>query len=191
MRSTLAVAALVSLLPALTAAQSPRPTIGFALDASFEIGGDDFLEVAFTNGRSQTVRAGQGGTLSVGGIVRPSAASPLSLRGTVGFKYLTTAADNANIRFTRVPLELTGSYELPNGVRAGAGVVYHARNRFTGDGFVPDESFTSSPGATVELGYKFIALTYTALSYKAPGTPKIDGSSVGVQLLWTPSRSRR
>lgn len=191
--------ALLILMPALLQAQttgpsrvaSTRPTLGLAVDASFELGGDDFLEVAFTNGGTQKLRAGQGGTLAVGGILRPSATSPLSLRGTVGFKYVTTAADNANITFTRIPLELVGSYHFPTGVRAGAGVVYHAANRFKGDGFVPDESYSSSPGVTAEVGYKFLALTYTALSYKVNGGPSFDGSSIGVQLLWTPTRRTR
>jgi hypothetical protein len=191
MRSSVLAGALLALLPTLAVAQARRPDLGLAIDGSFEIGGDDFLEVAFTNGSTQKVRAGQGGTLAIGGILRPSVTSPISLRGTLGFKYLTTAADNANITFTRIPLELVGSYHLPNGVRAGAGVVFHVLNRFNGDGFVRDETFTSSPGVTAEVGYKYVALTYTRLSYKASGTPSIDGGSVGVQFLWTPSRKQK
>jgi hypothetical protein len=194
MRARLLAGSLLCLLPTLIGAQaaaSSRPTLGFALTAAFELGGDDFLKVAFTNGSTQKLRAGQGGTLSIGGLLRPSVTSPLSLRGTVGFKYVTTAADDANIMFTRVPLELVGSYQMPNGVRAGAGVVYHANNRFRGDGFLPNESFSSSPGVTAEVGYKVLAVTYARVSYTPTGGRAIDGSSVGVKLVWTPTRKQR
>ena len=167
------------------------PTLGFVLDGTIEMGGDDYLEVVFTDGGTQKLRAGQGGTIAVGGIVRPREGSPLSLRGTIGFKYVTTAADNANVRFTRFPIELVGSYQHPRGPRAGAGVVYHAGNKFYGDGFFDDETYPGAAGFTAELGYKAFALTYTALSYKLQGGPSIDGGSIGAQLLWTPSRKRR
>lgn len=166
------------------------PFLGFALDATFEFGGDDFLEVFFTDGDSQTIKAGQGGTLSLGGLLRPNDASPLSLRGTVGIKYVTTAADNANIRFTRIPIELVGSYDFPNGMRAGAGLVSHVNNRFNGDGFVDDVSFGAATGFTAEVGYKAIALTYTALDYTTSGGQSFNGGSIGVQLLWTPKGKR-
>lgn len=167
------------------------PSLGFALDFSIEFGGDDFLEVFFTDGTSQQIKAGQGGTAAIGGVLRPSVASPLSLRGTLGIKYVTTAADNANIRFTRIPIELVGSYDFRNGMRAGAGFVYHANNQFNGDGFVPDATFDATSGFTAELGYKAIALTYTALEYSAGGGPSFNGGSLGVQLLWTPKRKPR
>lgn len=166
------------------------PFLGFALDATIEFGGDDFLEVFFTDGTSQQIKAGQGGTLSIGGLLRPSDASPLSLRGTLGIKYVTTAADNANIRFTRIPIELVGSYDFPNGMRAGAGLVSHVNNSFNGDGFVPDASFGAATGFTAEVGYKAIALTYTALDYTTSGGQSFNGGSIGVQLLWTPKGKR-
>ena len=167
------------------------PTLGFVLDATVERGGDDFLEVAFTNGGTQKLQAGDGGTIAVGGIIRPSEGSPLSLRGTLGFKFVLTAADDANVRFTRFPIELVGSYQHPRGPRAGAGVVYHAGNKFYGDGFFDDETYPGAAGFTAELGYKAVAVTYTAISYQAQGGPSFDGGSIGVQLLWTPLRKRR
>jgi hypothetical protein len=180
-------------VPASAPAKSAQPersglSLGFALDASFEFGGDDFLEVLFTDGTSQQIKAGQGGTIAIGGILRASEASPLSLRGTLGLKYVTTAADNANIRFTRIPVEVVGSYAFPNGMRAGAGLVHHANNQFTGDGFLPDATFDANTGFTAEVGYKAIALTYTALDYTGSGGQSFNGGSIGVQLLWTPTR---
>ncbi|MFN0097047.1 MAG: hypothetical protein ACKVS7_00110 [Gemmatimonadaceae bacterium] len=173
------------------AAARSGPTLGFALDLNFEFGGDDFLEVFFTSGDSQKIKAGQGGTIAVGGILRPNASSPLSLRGTLGFKFVTTAADNANIMFTRIPLEVVGGYDFPNGMRVGAGLVYHVNNEFNGDGFVPDASFDPAAGFTAEVGYKSVALTYTALDYAIDGGPSFNGGSIGFQFLWTPKRKQR
>ena len=181
---------LAAIAPLAAQSASSGPTLGFALDFTVEFGGDDFLEVFFTDGTSQQIKAGQGGTLSVGGLLRPSAASPLSLRGTLGYKFVTTAADNANIRFTRIPIELVGSYDFPNGVRAGVGLVSHVNNRFNGDGFVSDASFDATTGFTAEVGWKAIALTYTALDYTTSGGQSFNGGSVGVQLLWTPKGKR-
>ncbi len=192
--------AAIALMPTIVtsqaapSAQSPArtgPTLGFALDLGVEFGGDDFLEVFFTNGGSQKLRAGQGGTLAVGGILRPNEGSPLSLRGTVGFKFVTTAADNANIMFTRIPVELVGSYAFPNAMRVGLGVVHHANNRFKGDGYVDDATFEPATGFTAEIGYKALAVTYTALEYRVRGGQPFNGGSIGAQLLWTPQRKRR
>jgi hypothetical protein len=69
--------------------------------------------------------------------------------------------------------------------------VHHASNSFEGDGFVPDVKFDPATGFTAEVGYKAIALTYTALDYKLAGGNPIDGSSIGVQLLWTPRFKRK
>jgi hypothetical protein len=49
------------------------PTVGFATDLTVEMGGDDFLEVLFTDGGTQKIRAGQGGTVDIGGILKSQA----------------------------------------------------------------------------------------------------------------------
>jgi len=167
---------------------STGPTFGFALDLSIEYGGDEVAETFFTNGESQKMLAGQGGTLAIGGIFRPRAASPFSLRGTVGIKYVTTAADNADIKMTRIPLEFVGSYGFPNGARVGAGLVHHASIRFDADGLGPNVDFDPATGATLEVGYKAIALTYTIMNYRDELGNDFNAGNFGLQLLWTPGR---
>jgi hypothetical protein len=204
MRPT-AIVAVVTLVPSLLIAQpapangppapapTPRsgPTLGFVTDVSLEMGGDDILTVAFTNGENQTIRAGDGGTLAIGGILRPSAGSPLSLRATAGIKFSGTAADDANIFFLRAPVELVGTYALTNGARIGAGLVSHVWNRYKGDGFFPDQSYAAATGFTAEVGYKAFAVTYTTMTYKQQGGASYDAGSFGLQALWTPKRKRR
>jgi hypothetical protein len=200
----LAIVAVIAVFPALLTAQgapapmqpaaasAPRsgPTLGFVTDFSLELGGDDILTVAFTNGEEQTIRAGDGGTLAIGGILRPSAASHFSLRATAGIKFSGTAADDANIFFLRAPVELVGSYALSNGARVGGGVVSHVWNRYKGDGFFPDQSYAATTGFTAEIGYKAVAVTYTAITYTQQGGPSFNAGSVGLQALWSPKRKR-
>ena len=186
-----AQAAPVPVPPAAASAPRSGPTLGFLTDFSLEFGGDDILTVAFTSGDKQTIRAGDGGTLAIGGILRPSAASPFSLRATAGIKFSGTAADDANIFFLRAPVELVGSYALPNGARVGGGLVSHVWNRYKGDGFFPDQSYAATTGFTAEIGYKAVAITYTAITYKQQGGPSFDAGNLGLQALWSPKRKRR
>lgn len=52
------------------------------------------------------MRAGQGGYIAVSGQLEFAQVKNLLLRGSIGFKYNTTAAENANIRLTRMPITL-------------------------------------------------------------------------------------
>ena len=121
--------------------------------------------------------------------MRPSYASPLGLRATVGFKYQTTAADNAHITFTRVPIELVASYDLPNDLWIGAGLVHHTAVKFRGDGIGPDVEFDDATGGTAEAGWRWVALTYTALQYKDEAGGEYNAGVFGLSFIATlPSR---
>lgn len=161
------------------------PSVGLFLDGTLEMGGDRVAETFFEDGDSQTMRAGQGGSVSAGLELRPSAASPFAVRGTVGFKYVTTAATNVDIKLTRIPIEVVGTYTLPNGVFAGAGVVHHARIRFDGGGLAEDVDFDPATGATVEAGWKWIALTYTHLTYTDEFGNEYDAGAPGISVRGT------
>lgn len=161
--------------PAAPAAHRPlRPVVEFGI----EFGGDKVATVTFTNGEQQSVRAGQGGTLAAGVLYEPSATVPVSLRATVGFKFQTTAADNVSIWMRRYPVELVGSWHLTPQVRVGAGYVRHLRPRFTAEGLVPDIPFADGNGATVELAYSYLALTWTAMKYRG-----LDANAIGATLI--------
>tara|TARA_R110000868_G_scaffold259361_5_gene517306 strand:+ start:66913 stop:67152 length:240 start_codon:yes stop_codon:yes gene_type:complete len=77
--------------------------IGVAL----ELGGDNVAEIQFENGDSQDVKAGQGGSIAIGAEVQVPSIKFLLLQGTIGIKYVTTQADIAHIRLTRIPIEFT------------------------------------------------------------------------------------
>jgi hypothetical protein len=76
----LSALAAVALVTAPLSAQKPgaladtRAPHRFAwvLDATFEYGGDPVVEVTFTDGSTQKITAGQGGTFSFGADFRPT-----------------------------------------------------------------------------------------------------------------------
>ncbi len=175
---------LLAVLPKGNAQESEKPVVAnFLVEGGIEFGGDVVLTVTFTNGEDQTMRAGQGGYLAVGGNFEFPNVKHLMVRSTVGFKYVTTAADDANIRLTRLPITLVPYLKIKEDFRVGVGVSTHQLIRFNGDGFVEDVQFSGSLGPRVEVGYKGIALTYTSLRYKT-STESLSASSVGLSATY-------
>ena len=163
----------------------PRgPFVGFLVEATGEFGGDVVATTLFDDGSTQETHGGQGVTAAVGLRLRPRVDSPLGLRATVGFKYVTTKATNADITFTRVPIEVVGSYNVKDDFWVGGGYVHHTAVRYRGDGIGPDADFDDAGGATVEAGWRGIALTYTAIRYTHQNN-EYDGGSFGVSFTHT------
>jgi hypothetical protein len=186
----LAAAALALLVTAPLAAQQnaaavpAKPhTFGWVLEGSLEMGGDLLGELLFTDGSTQKIYFGQGGTAAFGFELRPAALPNFGVRSTVGIKFTTNASENADISFTRIPVEVVGSYYLPRDWRVGAGLAYHASAKFNGDGFAPDVTYDPAAGATLELGWRWAALTYTSMEYKANGD-SFDASAIGASFTW-------
>jgi len=158
------------------------PKLGFTFEADFEYGGDDYATVSFTDGSSQDVKAGQGLTLALGGQYKPSGESPFGVRATMGYKFVTTAASNADIGIERLVFEVLGNYRWPSNWWVGAGITRHTNIKFTGDGFAPDVNFDDATGPTVEVGWKWLALSYTNIEYKDEFGFNYDASSFGLTL---------
>jgi hypothetical protein len=158
--------------------------VNFLLEGGIEYGGDEILEVTFTNGDTQKVLAGQGGYVAVGGEFTLPSVKALSLRASIGYKYNTTAADNADITLTRIPINLIPYWNLNKDIRLGIGITTHQFIQFDGDGFVPDIDFESSIGPRIEFAYKFIALTYTQIDYRIPSNASVSAGSFGVSVSY-------
>jgi hypothetical protein len=164
-------------------AQDDGARFGFALEADLEYGGDDFATVSFTDGSSQHIKTGQGVTLALGGHFKPSEGSPFGIRATVGYKFVTTAAQNADIGIERTVIEALGSYRLASDVWFAAGVTHHSGIEFDGDGFGPDLEFDDATGLTAEIGWKWIALSYTNMDYQDEFGGEWDASNLGLTLI--------
>jgi hypothetical protein len=169
------------LLHAQTKSNSQKP-VRFLLGAALEFGGDNLAEVYFTDGSTQTMNAGQGGTLFAGGQLRLTKNEKLFLRGSIGIKYLTTKADNAHIRITRIPLALTINYLPVKKLRLATGIVTHQAINLKFDGVGQDAKFTSVPGLQFEAGYGVFALSYTAMTYKDGSNASYRANAIGLTI---------
>ncbi len=174
--------------PSPAPAPAPAPAVALVLEGGIEFGGDKIVELTFTNGETQTLTAGQGGTIAIGAQFQPAAIPRLSVAATVGYKFVTNASENADIGITRVPLELVGRWQLNGDWSLGAGLVRHASVRVNGDGFFPDATLDASTGATVELGWRWAALTWTTIEYTDPSGGVHDAGSIGLSARWVRQR---
>ena len=151
-------------------------------EIAVEFGGDEVVELLFTNGNSQTLRAGQGLTAAAGLRVQPVPTVPVSGFAQVGYKFLLNASDNADIRLTRFPIEVGVHGHITPDVWAEAAYTRHLSVSLNGDGFFPDEEFDSSNGVTLGAGWRWIGASYTIINYTAQNGTEIDASNVGITL---------
>jgi hypothetical protein len=162
---------------------APAPsTFGFVLEGAAEFGGDEVARVYFDDDSSQSVDTGQGLSAAVGFYMRP--APQWSVRATVGYKYVSTKASNANIYLDRVPVDLIASWHFANGIRIGAGGAWHTGIKFHGDNIAPDLKFDDAFGYTLEAGWRWIVASYTGMDYKDDYGYKYKADSYGVRLVW-------
>jgi hypothetical protein len=188
------VAVLFALLPVAVPAPlhaQGGPVASLVLEGGIEFGGSEVAEVTFTDGGTQKMYAGQGGTIAAGLLLRPRQESPLDVRATVGYKFVTTAGDNANITLTRVPIELIATYRVAPDWTVGGGLVRHSAISFNGDGFAPDFSFDDAMGATLEVAWRGVALSYTAMSYTDEGGNDYSAGAIGVSYRFIVNKTAR
>ncbi|MDQ3279554.1 MAG: hypothetical protein M3Q06_14610 [Bacteroidota bacterium] len=155
------------------------------IKGALELGGDDVAQIYFTNGDKQSVKAGQGGTLAVGGEFQIPSVEKLLFHATVGYKYVTTKAENAHIRLTRVPIQFTANWMVTKKLRLGAGMVTHQGIRFKADGIGQDTHFDGATGPTFEIAYSGIGLSYTAMTYKDPNQHSYSANAIGLTFSLT------
>ena len=108
-----------------------------------------------------------------------------------GLKWSPTAADDANIAFTRLPFTVLPFWKIKNHFRVGVGATAHLIPKFHGDGFVDDVKFSSSLGPRFEFGYKWIAITYSLMKYESEFDEVIDGNAFGVILSYSFSGKKK
>jgi hypothetical protein len=157
--------------------------LGLVGELDLEYGGDNVARVYYEDGSTQDVKAGQGGTLAVGAHYRPGMLRSLDVSGTLGYKFVTTAASNAHLGITRWVVQVLAVYDPVDQWWVGGGPVVHLGTRFSGDGLTSDVDFGSSLGFTVQGGWRWVGITYTHMEYKAFGA-KVDASAIGATLRW-------
>lgn len=173
-RKLFVTSALFFLTPANLAAQvsgietqtvsKPSP-VRFLIGAALELGGESIVEIEFEDGDTQDVRTGQGGSIGIGAEVQFPSLDFLVLQGTIGIKYVTTQADNAHIRLTRFPIELTANWLITDDIKIGAGITAHTNINFKSDGIGEDFSFDNALGPLFEASYAGFGLRFTSMTY--------------------------
>lgn len=164
--------------------QSDSTHARFLLDIGIHYGGDDIATVQFTNGDEQEMLAGQGIALALGGEFSIPNFKYALFRTTIGLKYSTTAADNANIMFLRYPLNLMAFAVPADDMRIGIGATSHLGAVLKGDDFFDDVKYDSSFGPRIEVGYKWVALIYENITFTDETGNEFDGSSFGISFSY-------
>jgi hypothetical protein len=159
--------------------------LGFVFETDLEYGGDDAVDVYYTDGSTSKINAGQGVTLLLGAHYRPIGL-PVDFMVTAGYKFIGTEDRNSNLGLYRTVFKLTGTYQLPKRFWVDAGPVWHIDTKLKGDGYVPDIPFQNAVGATVGFGWRFIGVSYTYIRYKPEQAQAQDlnASSIGVNLAF-------
>ena len=168
------------LLPRQAYAQTTPAKLRFLAGVALEFGGESVGEVLFTTGGAQSMYAGQGINLYSGGEVAFGKKEIFRLRGSVGYKYLTTAADNVNIRLRRIPMQLTANIMVTSKIRIGAGVVSHRGIRLKWDGLAPDVDFQVANGLMAEVAYRGIGVSFTPMQYTDQDGNSFNASAFGI-----------
>jgi hypothetical protein len=166
-----------------------RPVI--LLGADF--GGDTIINVPFTDGSSESVKANEGLLLG-GGASILNESKTLELQVTLAYKLNMVIASNGDITWGRIPIELLAFYRAPR-VRIGGGLTYHLSPELSGTGEASglDVKFDNALGFVLEGDYlfagegswsgAFLGLRFTSLKYKEKnfGT-SFNSNGIGAQI---------
>lgn len=188
MKYKLLIPALLVLAPSAAMADTDHP--GWYMGPTIQIrggGGGNTLEtITYTNGDTQNIRGGNGVEIAAGWHVQPYRNSPFDLRAQVGYKYYGSHADNADIYMDRVTWELIPSYQFGKGFWAGVGLLMHSNIKLHNDGVLPDYKFKNALGPDFQLGWRWLALTYTNMKYEYEGTgQKFSANNLGLQFTYS------
>ncbi len=152
----------------------------FLINGALEFGGDDLAYVVYDDGHTQNINAGQGGTIAIGGELDFLKTKGLFLRGTLGYKYLTSSASNAHIRLTRIPIEISLNYNVVKKMWLGVGLVTHSGIKLNFDGLAENERFNSNLGTILKLGYGGLGISFTVMKYEGRYNDDYNANSFGL-----------
>jgi hypothetical protein len=180
-----ALAASALAAQAADATPAVRPLVGFGLT----FGGDTLATVQFSDGTTDSIKAGGLAYLYAGAEFRVG--TEMAIQATVGYHVDDTrSSGNGSLRFSRYPVDLIALYSVNDRVRLGAGAQIVGSAKLAGSGVASAVAvdFQSSTGALVEAEYLFTPnlgakLRFVSHTYKPKGTGlSVDGNHVGLML---------
>lgn len=157
-------------------------------EIGLHLGGDKIRDVGFIGGGSDSIRAGE--LLSIAGGVVMDVNEQLEARISAGLKFDLVTADNGDLDFTRIPLELL-FFKKNEQWNVGGGVTYHLNPELTGTGAASGagEDYDDAFGFVLEADYilstgAYLGIKLTFIEYETVdlglGTTTYDGDSVGL-----------
>jgi len=116
-------------------------------------GGDDLVTAERTNGKTDTIKAGDGVTFAAGVDYRVNPA--FSLQASLGYQTARVNANNGKLEFTRIPVELLAFYHFNESWRLGGGVRFVNKPTLKGSGVasMPDVEFDNATSGVIEAEY--------------------------------------
>ncbi len=184
---TLALAGLLACGMNAAQAQSNliSPTIRPVIGIGFTAGGDKLADADYTDGSTDSIRAG--GLIQVHGGLEFRVAPTVAIQATLGYHLDTTrAARNGGIEFSRWPVEALVLVDVAERFRLGAGVRHVSSSRVHERGDAGSGSYAvgSATGFVLEGEYRVLPSLGVKLrgvkeTYKLSGKADVDGSHVG------------
>lgn len=178
-----AVAALAG-APAASHAAEVRP----AFTAGYDTGGDKIVNVTFTSGKTDSIRANEG-LYAGGGVSVLNDSKDIEFLGTLAVKYQALHADNGDVTWIRYPLDALLFYRMQS-FRLGGGLTYVINPRLKGSGAASniDVTLDDALGVVLQADYLMgkvnLGLRATLLDYKVGGST-VKGSGLGVSFGFT------
>jgi hypothetical protein len=166
-------------VPSVSQAADVRPVVV----AGYDTGGDKIVTVTFTNGDTQSIRAGEGLYLGAGVSIL-SDEKNLEFLATANYKYAAIHADNGDLTWTRIPLDALMFYRWEK-VRLGGGLTFQMSPKLKGSGQASSVNVNvdNAIGLLVQADYLMgkvaLGARATFVDFKANGA-SASGNSVGI-----------
>jgi len=187
MKKPLITAALA--LAAVAGAQAQERTVRGVLGMGVTGGGDTLATVVYTDGSTDSIKAG--GLVHLYGGAEFRVAPQFTLQANVGYHVdRTSGYSNGSIRFSRYPIELLGHFAVAPSVRLGGGARFVNNAKIDTSGVLSGTrvEFDNTVGGVIEaewlvlpsLGLK---ARYVSERYKINGV-SFDGNHGGFYVSW-------
>lgn len=157
------------------------------LKAGIDLGGDRIVDVVFTDGSRDSIKANEGFYFG-GGASIVNDAGTIEVELSVSYKTAAVTGDNGDVDFGRFPLEALIFYRLEK-FRLGGGLTYHVDPNVDGSGILSSVNldFDNALGLVLQGDYRFgehftLGLRYTSIKYEAsaPFSGSVKGNGLGI-----------
>lgn len=160
--------------------------VRFFVGGGLTAGGDRLVTARYINGSDESLHGG--GTLQVHGGMEFRVAPSITLALAAGYHLDAIDTFWGSTRFSRVPVEALGHFQVDPHWRIGGGVRVALDPKLSSDGYAPDleESFRTAVGPVLEIEYLFtpqlgLKLRGVSERYKSKaGLPTVNGDHVGL-----------